>query len=370
MPNYYIGLMSGTSMDAIDAVLVDLNQGCALLQVYSHPFPAEVKSHILACLSTQNIDLPILADIDSALGESYAEAVVSLLEAAAQSPDTIKAIGSHGQTLFHQPHGRYPTSIQIGNPNVIAERTQINTIADFRRADMAVGGQGAPLVPSFHASAFRSDTGMRVIVNLGGIANFTLLDADSSRPITGYDIGPGNTLMDAWIQQHHDQAFDTGGQWASKGRVIPELLEFFLTDPYFHQSAPKSTGREHFNLNWIYKNLSRLPSSLNAADVQRTLLALTVTNIEQCLVKLALPEQTELYICGGGARNDYLMSQLKLTLSPLKVDTTNALGIDPQWVEACAFAYLAKCRLDATAGNSITVTGAKKGKILGGVYSY
>jgi anhydro-N-acetylmuramic acid kinase len=279
----------------------------------------------------------------------------------------IRAIGSHGQTLRHRPRAAHPFTLQIGNPSVIAERTGITTVADFRARDMAAGGQGAPMVPAFHHQMFHSAQRNRVIVNIGGIANVTCLPAVAAQPVSGFDTGPGNTLLDQWVHRHHAQARDDAGQWAASGRASRELLELLLSDPYFAAAPPKSTGREHFNMEWLQGHLKKLAVPLAAADVQATLVQLTAHSIARA-IRGVLPQTQEAFVCGGGSHNRELMAALAGSLSGIAVATTEALGLSPDWVEAAAFAWLAHQTLEGQPGNVPTVTGAKHAVILGGIY--
>ncbi|MFW5824559.1 MAG: anhydro-N-acetylmuramic acid kinase [Marinobacter sp.] len=362
----YIGLMSGTSMDGIDAALVDLagTGRATLIATHTEAIPASVLD-TLADLSQNRGTPDKLGHCDRALGECFARAALNLLSVA-REPGPVAAIGSHGQTIRHQPEGEHPFTLQVGDPNLIAERTGITTVADFRRRDMAAGGQGAPLVPAFHHWAFASASEDRAVVNIGGIANVTWLPAGGQSADSGFDTGPGNGLMDSWTRRHRGQPFDRDGRWAMTGKLLPELLEQLLREPYFTRPAPKSTGKELFNAGWLDRHLAGNPT-LDPADVQRTLLDLTAVTIAR-----QLPERRPLgvYVCGGGARNGALMERLSVLLESqdVTVGTTAVLGIDPQWVEATAFAWLARQTLEGLAGNVPAVTGASGPRILGGIY--
>jgi len=277
----------------------------------------------------------------------------------------IRAIGCHGQTIFHQPDGKYRNTLQIGDPNFITEHTGITVVADFRRRDMAAGGQGAPLVPAFHNAMFRSAEVERVILNIGGIANITVLAANPDSAVLGFDTGPGNTLMDLWVQEKQQQAFDTDGVWAASGKVDAALLNTLLADEYFARRIPKSTGREYFNLAWL-QDQTRL-EHFRAEDVQATLLELSCVSIAQAIGKHA-PAAREVYVCGGGARNSHLMQRLQRLLAPSSVQTTAALGLEADAVEATAFAWLARQTLNGRHVNLTGVTGARHPAILGAVY--
>ncbi|GGY83255.1 anhydro-N-acetylmuramic acid kinase [Marinobacter zhanjiangensis] len=362
----YIGLMSGTSMDGIDAALVDLDEagGATLVATHTEPFPDSLYRSIVSL--SQNHGTPDnLGHCDRALGECFATATLNLLETAGHRGSVV-AIGSHGQTIRHQPQGEHPFSLQLGDPNVIAERTGITTVADFRRRDMAAGGQGAPLVPAFHHAVFASPLEHRVLLNIGGIANISWLPAGGAGASGGFDTGPGNGLMDAWCQRHTGRAYDENGRWAHSGKVVTPLLDRLLAEPYFSLPAPKSTGKELFNLDWLDARLSR-EAEYAPGDVQRTLLELTARSIAG-----ALPTERplRLYVCGGGALNSTLMLRLRELLEPqhVHVATTGELGIDPQWVEAAAFAWLARQTMEGLAGNVPGVTGATGPRVLGAIY--
>lgn len=366
---HYIGLMSGTSVDGIDAVLISAAAGSrpVLVATHTHPFDAATRGAIQALMRDGPGEIERLGELDMALGELFAAAANAAIQKAGLAKKDIRAIGSHGQTLRHRPRASHPFTLQIGNPSVIAERTGLTTVADFRARDMAAGGQGAPMVPAFHHRMFHSPQRNRAIVNIGGIANVTYLPADAAQPVTGFDTGPGNTLMDQWINRHHAHDRDEAGQWAASGRVSRELLDQLLTDPYFAAAPPKSTGREHFNLEWLQDGLKKLAAPPAPADVQATLLQLTAQTIARA-IRGFLPQAQEAYVCGGGTYNRELMATLAKTLSGMTVATTETLGMPPDWVEAAAFAWLAHLTLEGEPGNVPTVTGARHAAILGGIY--
>ncbi len=365
MADYFIGFMSGTSMDALDAVLVDFaHTPPTLIATHSHPLDETFRREILALAQPGDNELDRQAQLDVRLGRLSAEVCQQLLEKAGVAANKIQAIGSHGQTVRHAPDAPFPYTVQIGDPNTIAQLSGITTVADFRRRDISVGGQGAPLVPAFHQALFRHDSKNRVILNIGGIANISILPADPSQPVIGFDTGPGNMLMDAWIQLYQGLPYDANGNWARSGRVDAELINQLLADPYFSQSPPKSTGRERYNLPWLEKQLS---GDHSTQDVQATLCELTAATIAYALLQFA-PETDEIYVCGGGAHNGYLMERIEACLDSCHVTTTAALGVDPQWVEAMAFAWLARQTLHALPGNLPAVTGASEAVILGGIY--
>ncbi|HWQ95218.1 MAG TPA: anhydro-N-acetylmuramic acid kinase [Gammaproteobacteria bacterium] len=368
MPEFFIGLMSGTSMDAADAALVDFSAGKSkLIATHRTPLTAELRAALLAlCVPGPN-EIERMAELDARLGELFAEAALALLKKSGVSATDVQAIGSHGQTVRHQPTGPYPFSLQIGNPALIAERTGITTIADFRRADIAAGGQGAPLVPAFHNAVFRSSEHDRVVVNIGGIANITVLPKDAKQPVPGFDTGPGNVLLDAWAERHLGKRMDEDGRFAATGKMHEELLAGLLSDSYFALAPPKSTGREHFNIAWLDAALKSY-SKVSAQDVQATLCELTAASIADAVQKYA-PVTQELLVCGGGALNAHLMQRLRARLQPCPVESTGKHGINPDWVEAIAFAWLAKQTLEGNPGNLPSVTGAKHEVVLGTIYS-
>src|SRR5579883_552825 len=361
MAELYIGLMSGTSADGIDAALVDFSQPTpTMVATYYMPYPAALREQILALCVQGEDEIQRMGELDVLLGKTFAQAARSLLQQQSLSSADIKAIGSHGQTVRHAPQ-RF--TLQIGDPNTIAAETGITTIADFRRKDMAYGGQGAPLVPAFHHHLFARQQLPPLIVNIGGIANVTVL----SSPIIGFDTGPGNVLMDAWIQLHHQKTHDAQGTWAAQGKIQPALLAQLLSDPYFTLPPPKSTGREYFHLTWLQKYLSALPKKFLPEDVQATLAELTACSILKAIQSYRL--EGEIVICGGGAHNAYLMQRMRTLAAPqFSVNSTQKYGIDPDWVEAVAFAWLAKQTLLRQPGNLPSVTGAKKPVVLGGIY--
>lgn len=363
----YIGLISGTSADAIDAALVEVDAGARLRLYRPFPLAAELRAQLARCRPAQaHASLAALGRLDQRLGAAFADAALALLDAAAIAPHDVAAIGSHGQTLLHLVEGEAPFTWQVGDPNVIAMRTGITTVADFRRMDIAAGGQGAPLAPAFHAFYFRDRQRERAVLNLGGIANLTVLPADPHAPVTGFDTGPGNALLDDWANRHLDVAFDQTGAWGRGGCCDQELLEAMLSDPYFALAPPKSTGREYFDLAWLETHLSgnraRAPR-----DVQATLMQLTVRPVVAALEQCR-PRPAELLVCGGGVHNAALMQLLQRAVPDCRVASTATLGLDPDAVEAVTFAWLASRRLQDLPGNLPSVTGARRAVPLGGIY--
>jgi anhydro-N-acetylmuramic acid kinase len=367
----YVGLMSGTSLDGIDAVLIDLGseqgQQPRLLAAQTLPLDPILREQLQALCSSGNAEIERMGQADRQLGLAFGTAVNTLLQTAGVAPTAVRAIGSHGQTIRHRPpgpHQPFPFTLQIGDPSSIAQTTGIITVADFRRRDLAAGGQGAPLVPPFHRAIFKG-TRARAIVNIGGIANVTLLPVDGS--VTGFDTGPGNTLLDNWIFHHRGDTYDRDGAWAASGNVVPELLRHMLDDPYFSAAAPKSTGREYFNLAWLEQRIAHTGLEIDAADVQATLVELTAHTIAREIAALS-PTPQEVFICGGGAYNTHLMLRLETLLHPRQLGSTAQLGVDPEWVEAAAFAWLAQQTLAGKPGNEPAVTGASAYCVLGAIY--
>lgn len=364
----YIGLMSGTSADAVDAAMVELSSDVVkLIACHSEAIPRSLKEALRTAISNESLDRSIVWQLDTRVGELFARAAQTLIENAGITRSRIHAIGSHGQTIFHDPDAEFPCTVQIGDPNVIVERTGITTVADLRRRDLAAGGQGAPLAPAFHHAVFRSPTADRAVVNIGGIANVTVLPADDSKPVIGFDTGPGNTLMDAWIQSERGESMDTNSAWAATGSCNADLLGSLRSDAYFDASPPKSTGRELFNLRWVQKHLAEVSAAIAPEDIQNTLCELTANTIASA-IRTHASDTREVLVCGGGAHNPLLLSRLENHLEPLSVRSTLSLGIDPDWVEAMAFAWLAARTLAGKAGNLPEVTGAKHPVVLGGIY--
>jgi anhydro-N-acetylmuramic acid kinase len=368
MPRY-LGLMSGTSVDGIDAAIIEISTGGTLtvIATHHHAIPAQLRSSIEALMQPGADEIDRLGETDGRLGNQFAEAAASVLAQARLSPRDIRAIGSHGQTVRHRPRAGHPFTLQIGNPAIIAERTGITTVADFRRRDMAAGGEGAPLVPAFHEWRFRSAQRDRVIVNLGGIANVTHLPSDKSSATHGFDTGPGNTLLDRWVEKCHGERCDEAGRWAATGQVDERLLNALLADEYFARKPPKSTGREHFSIAWLEARLGKLAQPASEVDVQATLAALTAHTVARA-IKDDVPACDEAYVCGGGAHNADLMDRLRRELAPIPVQPTDVLGIPVDWVEAVAFAWLAHRTLEGQPGNLPSVTGARHPAILGAIY--
>ena len=362
----YIGLISGTSIDGVDAALLDIeDDALALTAARAHPFPPTLRDDLTKLITTRRPSASLVWQLDHQIGELFAEAALALVDEAGASAGEIRAIGSHGQTVAHHPRARPPHTIQIGNPNVIAEHTRIITVADFRRRDMAAGGEGAPLACGFHLAAMSRPDVERSVVNIGGIANISVLPAGGD--VTGFDSGPGNTLMDRWTERHLGTCMDRDGAWASRGKVDETLLARLCSDPYFSKPPPKSTGREYFNLRWLERHLLDDARALAPEDVQRTLCELSAATIGRGIEEFAR-ESGEVLVCGGGASNPSLMTALRHRLRPRAVDTTDVIGIDPEWVEAAAFAWLARQTLCGLPGNLPSVTGARRPVVLGAIH--
>jgi anhydro-N-acetylmuramic acid kinase len=365
-PEYFLGLISGTSMDGVDAVLACARQdgGFSLLAHHGQPYPLALVQRLRAAASGQADHLAAVATLDNDVARLFARCAMDLLRQQGFSARQVRAIGSHGQTLRHAPHGVDAYTVQIGNPSLLAELTGITTVADFRRRDLAAGGQAAPLVPAFHAAVFHSALEDRAVLNLGGIANLSLLPANAWKDVIGFDTGPANTLLDAWARQHLGTAHDAGGAWAAGGRVLPGLLQQLLEEAYFALPPPKSTGPELFHSGWLG---ARLEGTETAQDVMATLAELTAVSVARAL-RTSMPDARRLLVCGGGVHNLDLMRRLQAQLSGVLVEATTAHGIEPQWVEAGAFAWLAMRTLRGLPGNLPAVTGAAGPRVLGGIY--
>lgn len=360
MPRY-LGVMSGTSLDGLDIALIDQDQHTRLIATHYVPMPARLHAELLALCSSGPDELARAALAEQRWVELAAQGIQALLAEQQLQPSDIHAIGSHGQTIRHEPARGF--SIQIGNPALLAELTGISVISDFRRRDIAAGGQGAPLVPAFHEALFATDQRCAVL-NVGGFSNLSLLQPEL--PVHGFDCGPGNVLLDAWIQLQRGERFDRDGAWAASGEIIPELLHALLNDPFFQTRGPKSTGRELFSLEWLQQHLAQLPPYA-PADVQATLLEMTALSIIDSLT--AAQQNTEtLLVCGGGAHNGALMRRLQSLLPSACVSSTAAQGVPPDWVEAMAFAWLAHCCLEQIPANRPSVTGARGLRVLGAIY--
>lgn len=361
----YIGLMSGTSMDGIDAALVRFDgDRPELLATLTHPIAPALRERLLAVSADTSISE--FAELDALMGECLADASRALISRAGVDPHRVTAIGSHGQTVWHAPDGSSANTLQIGDPNRIAERTGIATVADLRRRDMAAGGQGAPLAPAFHQAFFGSDSPVAV-VNLGGIANVSYLPGMTDKELIGFDTGPANVLMDTWAQSRFDQPYDRNGAIAASGTASETWLETLLQEPYLRREPPKSTGRELFNAAWLEERLASSVSPESPPDVMATLCAYTARTVADA-IRLWAPDCLQVFLCGGGAHNPRLRGLLSEYLPEQQVLTTAELGLAPDWVEAAGFAWLARERLEGRTANEPGVTGAERRVVLGAVY--
>lgn len=364
--NLYLGVMSGTSLDGIDLCIMDFaTQYPKLVACCFIPMPEDLRTELSQLLQSGETSLQKLGEIDHQLGLLYACSINRFLAENQLHANDIQAIGCHGQTVWHSPNSRFPFTMQIGDMNLVAAHTGITTVADFRRKDMAVGGQGAPLVPAFHESVFATPERLTVVLNIGGIANISVLAPN--QPTIGYDVSVGNALMDLWIELHQNKHYDKNAEWAKTGKLIPELLSRMLDEAFLQLPAPKSTGRELFNLAWLTEKLENL-AAYNPEDVQRTLLEFTAQSIVNELHTLKSEKQRLLLVCGGGAHNPLLMQRFSSLLPEWNVSTTSEYGLDIDYVEAAAFAWLAYQRMHHLASNLPSVTGATKAVSLGVVY--
>jgi anhydro-N-acetylmuramic acid kinase len=363
----YIGLMSGTSMDGIDAALVEIgDRSCTIHGTYSLAYPGDLRSRLERAVEDPGAtDLTEIGALDKQVARSFADAALGLLKISNFEASAVTAIGSHGQTVLHRPDDPEPFSIQLGDPGTLAAAVGITVVADFRNADLALGGQGAPLVPAFHRWAFGDTQINRAVVNIGGIANVTLLYADGTT--TGFDTGPGNTLLDQWCKEHHGTPFDDGGAWAAQGFVHTELLQKMRADTYFELAPPKSTGLDYFNLRWLQQRLKSCAVQPSHQDTQATLSECTAQEIAAC-IHHGMSDVKDVAICGGGAFNTDLMDRIRHALPEDSINTTARWGIDPAWVESAAFAWLARQRLRGVPTSIPAVTGASAPVSLGGVY--
>lgn len=360
-PDVIVGLMSGTSLDGVDAALVEFSSGTPSIRATSYiPYSADLREQISRLHEPGQDDLHQAEILAIRLAQAYAEAVNKVVGQAHLPASAVRAIGCHGQTVRHQPQAGY--TIQLNNPAVLAEMTGITVVSDFRSRDIAAGGQGAPLVPAFHSACFRDDSRQRAILNIGGIANLTVLFPQL--PTRGFDCGPGNMLLDLWVQRHQQRSYDDNGDWAASGRVLPGLLAKLLANDFLALEPPKSCGREQFNLEWL---TSCLTGDEAAADVQATLLQLTATTIQQALLRWCGTTE-EMYVCGGGVHNRRLLEAIAKLLPQVRVERTEALGLPADWVEAVAFAWLAHRTLASLPGNLPEVTGARGLRVLGAIY--
>lgn len=375
MTEYYIGLMSGTSVDSIDGALISFDKANKITIHHSHAIsmPQDIKNQLLSLGTQPNISLENLGLLDNKLGNLFAECALNIIDQCNIPKKLIKAIGSHGQNIYHNPNIQF--TLQIGNPNIITQKTGIPTISDFRRADMAAGGQGAPLAPLFHHALFYSTEKNRVILNLGGIANITVLKPGLTYPLCGFDTGPANGLLDAICSKYFNQPYDKNGDISISGKIQQDLLAKLLQDDYFKKSPPKSTGKEYFNLNWLEAHLENnknyVPQDLLATLTELT--AKTIADSVKFISDKSFDKQfkTELYCCGGGVYNAYLISRIQHHLGQnINVASTERLGLDPKWVEAALFAWLAKMRVEEKSLDLKNTTGSSRPVMLGAIYCF
>lgn len=361
----YIGLISGTSADGVDAALVAFEPELRVLAFATHGYPEDLAQRLRKLGQDGEIcGLDELGALDAEIGEQFADAAIWGMERAIELGVTVCAVGSHGQTVRHRPHATRPFTLQLGDANLIAERCACTTVADFRRRDMAAGGQGAPLLPALHAALFMHAVESRAVLNLGGIANLTLLAP--GREVVGLDTGPANGLLDAWCLRHTGNPFDAEGNWAAAGTPVPDLVAAWTSDPWFELPAPKSTGRDQFNLEWAEIRTGGL-SGHKPEDVQASLMSLSIATIVKALAQLEA-KLDRLLICGGGVHNTQFMRALAAGLPAVRVESTAGHGLDPDAVEAVGFAWLARETLAGRPGNLPSVTGARGPRVLGCIY--
>lgn len=359
--SYCLGLISGTSVDGIDAALISIDgDRIRLLAHHAHDYPQALRAQLLALPGQAQLSLVTYGELDNAVAQVFSAAAQALIAAAGLQPSQIQVIGSHGQNIWHAPDRG--VSLQIGNPNIIAASTGIPVVADFRRKDLALGGEGAPLAPGFHQALFAHPDEPRGVLNLGGIANLSVLEGGT---VIGFDTGPASALMDEWIAEHLQQRFDRDGAWAASGTANPALLARLLADAYLQRPPPKSTGREHYNRNWLQSQLASL-EPMTPVDVQATLLAYTVESVALAIEAHA-PSIQRLLVCGGGSHNQALVRQLQARIS-VPVATTTEYGFDADWIEAGAFAWFAWRSLQQLNSSKASVTGANRDAVLGGIY--
>ncbi len=373
-PELYLGLMSGSSADGLDCALFDFSQGPppTLIDALHRSYPPILRKILLEASEGGSLDIRDYALLDSQIGDFMGQCLGELLEQADLGPHEVAAAGCHGPTLLHRPEGEHPSSLQIGDANRMAAVSRVPIVSDLRRADMAAGGQGAPLAPLFHDYCWRARVAPGrplAVVNLGGIANLSLLSDRPEAGILGFDTGPGNCLLDSWCQQHQSQAYDDDGAWAASGQVVPALLEKLASDPWFARPPPKSTGRDYFNLRWLRRLADSDFDALAPEDVQATLVELTALALAHALnSSLCGGATATVLVCGGGAANSYLVQRLADRCRPAELRTTAAAGLDPRQVETAAFAWLARLRLGGEPLQSAAVTGSRRAVLAGGLW--
>ena len=367
---YYLGIMSGTSLDGVDIALTDIHSNqTKLIAAGFTPMPANLREKVTALIQSGETTLQALGELDHQFGFLYADCVNAFLRKHELKPEQVEAIGCHGQTVWHSPKSQFPFTMQIGDMNLLAAKTGITVVGDLRRKDMAFGGQGAPLVPAFHQAVFFDPNWATVVLNIGGISNISLLIPE--QPVIGFDTGTGNALLDQWIEKHQGKAYDKNGEWAASGQVNPDLLAALLDEDFFQLPPPKSTGRELFNLAWLENKIQKIAGKTTALlpqDVQATLAEFTVQSIVLALnnIQTALP--CRLLVCGGGAKNQAIMNGLKQALPSWRIQLTTELDLDIDYVEAAAFAWLAYRRMHNLPANLPSVTGATSAVSLGAIF--
>ena len=367
---YYLGIMSGTSLDGVDKALTDIQSNQTKLIVADFtPMPANLREKVTALIQSGETTLQALGELDHQFGLLYADCVNAFLRKHQLKPEQIEAIGCHGQTVWHSPKGQFPFTMQIGDMNLLAAKTGITVVGDLRRKDMAFGGQGAPLVPAFHQAVFFDPNWATVVLNIGGISNVSLLIPE--QPVIGFDTGTGNTLLDQWIEKHQGKAYDQNGEWAASGQVNSDLLAALLDEDFFQLPPPKSTGRELFNLAWLENKIQKIAGKTTALlpqDVQATLAEFTVQSIALALNNIQTTLPCRLLVCGGGAKNQAIMNGLKQALPSWRIQLTTELDLDIDYVEAAAFAWLAYRRMHNLPANLPSVTGATSAVSLGAIF--
>ena len=365
MGDLYAGVMSGTSLDGIDSVLASFDApGSIKIQKSTfEPYPHEFRSTLKLLLNDPQPDSKLASEVDSTLGGLFADAILRLLED--QPKDDVQAVGCHGQTIIHRPNANPPYTWQAGDGNIIAQKTGLPVVTDFRSADMRAGGQGAPLTPAFHQFAFQSTEEARAVVNIGGIANVSYLPADLTEKVIGFDTGPGNALSDQWINLHKGFPYDKDGQWALSSDIDENLLNQLMTDQYFQQPNPKSLDSRYFSIDWLQSNIRGVWPEPNIPVIQSTIAALTAESIWQG-IRLLMPPVQKIYLCGGGAHNQAIVKRLEDT-SELQVANSEELGMAPDLVEACAIAWFAERRMVNSCANLPSVTGASREVMLGSI---
>lgn len=365
--NLYLSVNTGTSADNLDCSIINLEPEIKFIYSHSHPIEADIKQQIINLAHEQYDEINQIMQLDNIIAEHAIQAINETLKGAKLTNKDIKAIAWHGQTIRHRPYEKTPYSLQIGNSHQIAQATNITVISDFRSRDLVCGGQGAPLAPAFHQDVFSHKDKNRIIINLGGFANISFLPKNS-KIVSGFDSGPANVLLDAWHLSKHQESYDNNGRSARQGKVIPELLEMFLSSPYFLQAPPKSTGREEFNLAWVIQHLACSAEPIADADVAATLVELTAVSISNAIKNWIPDTPDEIFVCGGGVNNDFLIERLSENCQPTPIASTEDLNIDPNHVENALFAWLAHRTLNNKKTDLQNITGSNEPCLLGVIY--